>query len=104
LRFVALSVTGFGNFQKFGHWKEKAALARNCRRPGNCLARLRPRAPGSPILPVSTAVAVVALTAPHAAVATAAPGKRGESQAIAFPLLAVKADAPAGYNAHVSHS
>ena len=60
--------------------------------------------PKSPILPLAAAVTAVALGASPALAAPLSPGKRDEAKAVAFPLLAVKGQAPAGVGSHVSHS
>lgn len=57
----------------------------------------------SPILPLAAAVTAVALGASPALAAPLSPGKRDEVKVVAFPLLAVKGQSPAGLGYHVSH-
>jgi hypothetical protein len=64
----------------------------------------RPSVRKSPILPLAAAVTAVALSASPAQGSPLAPGKRGEANVVAVPLLAVKGQAPAGADSHVSHS
>lgn len=63
-----------------------------------------PAVPKSPILPLAAAVTAVALGASPALAAPFSPGKRDEARVVAFPLLAVKGQAPLGAGFHVSHS
>ncbi len=63
-----------------------------------------PGVPKSPILPLAAAVTAVALGASPAQAAPLSPGKRDEAKVVAFPLLAVKGQAPASVGSHVSHS
>lgn len=57
------------------------------------------------ILPVSAAVAAVALSASPAVVAASPAGRRDLNGPVAFPLLALRADtSPAAQGGHVSHS
>jgi hypothetical protein len=58
----------------------------------------------SPILPLAAAVTAVALSASPALAAPLSPGKQDQVKAVAFPLLAVKGQAPASVGSHVSHS
>jgi hypothetical protein len=58
----------------------------------------------SPILPLAAAVTAVALGASPALAAPLSPGKQDQVKAVAFPLLAVKGQAPASVGSHVSHS
>jgi hypothetical protein len=64
----------------------------------------RPAVPKSPILPLAAAVTAVTLGASPALASPLSPGKHNEAKAVAFPLLAVKGQAPASVGAHVSHS
>jgi hypothetical protein len=64
----------------------------------------RPDVPKSPILPLAAAVTALALGAAPAQAATLSPGKRDEVKVVAFPLLALKGQAPESIGAHVSHS
>jgi hypothetical protein len=63
-----------------------------------------PAVPKSPILPLAAAVTAVALSASPAQGAPLSPGKRDGATVVAFPLLAVKGQAPASVGSHVSHS
>ena len=63
-----------------------------------------PVVPKSPILPLAAAVTAVALGAAPAQAAPLSPGKRDGATVVAFPLLAVKGQAPASVGCHVSHS
>ena len=63
-----------------------------------------PVVPKSPILPLAAAVTAVALSASPAQAAPLLTGKRDGAAVVAFPLLAVKGQAPASAGAHVSHS
>jgi hypothetical protein len=58
----------------------------------------------SPILPLAAAVTALALGASPAQAATLSPGKRDAVKVVAFPLLALKGQAPASVGSHVSHS
>lgn len=60
--------------------------------------------PKSPILPLAAAVAAVTIGATPAMAASTLPGKRDEATVVAFPLAAVKIQAPANLESHVSHS
>ena len=64
----------------------------------------RPDVPKSPILPLAAAVTALALGATPAQAATLSPGKRDQAKVVAFPLLALKGQAPESIGAHVSHS
>jgi len=64
----------------------------------------RPDVSKSPILPLAAAVTALALGALPAQAATLSPGKRGEATVVAFPLLALRGQAPASVGSHVSHS
>lgn len=63
----------------------------------------RPAVSKSPIIPLAAAVTAVALGASPAVAAPLSPGKRDEAKVVAFPLLAVKGQAPASVGFHVSH-
>lgn len=63
-----------------------------------------PVVPKSPILPLAAAVTAVALSAAPAQATPLLAGKRDEVKVVAFPLLAVKGQMPAGVEGHVSHS
>jgi len=58
----------------------------------------------SPILPLAAAVTALALSASPAQAASLSAGKRDEAKVVAFPLLAVRGQAPASVGYHVSHS
>jgi hypothetical protein len=60
--------------------------------------------PKSPILPLAAAVTALALGAAPAQAATLSPGKRDQAKVVAFPLFALKGQAPESIGAHVSHS
>lgn len=64
----------------------------------------RPGVPKSAILPLAAAVTAVAVGASPALAAPLSAGRRDEVKAVAFPLLAVKGQAPANVGSHVSHS
>jgi hypothetical protein len=95
----------------------------NCRILGQAVLRLRraaahfpccgirplcrwygPVVPKSRILPVAAAVTAVALSAAPAQATPLLAGKRDDVKVVAFPLLAVKGQMPAGVEGHVSHS
>jgi len=63
-----------------------------------------PVVPKSRILPVAAAVTAVALSAAPAQAMPLLAGKRDDVKVVAFPLLAVKGQMPAGVEGHVSHS
>lgn len=60
--------------------------------------------PKSPVLPLAAAVAAVVLGASPALAAPTIAGKRDEAKVVAFPLVAVKSQVAANFEAHVSHS
>src|ERR1700722_1722742 len=60
--------------------------------------------PKSPILPLAAAVAALTLGASPAQAAPLSPGKRDGAKVVAFPLLALRGQAPASVGYHVSHS
>jgi hypothetical protein len=57
----------------------------------------------SPILPLAAAVTALTLGALPAQAASLSPGKRDEVKVVAFPLLALRGQAPASIGSHVSH-
>jgi hypothetical protein len=63
----------------------------------------RPDVSKSPILPLAAAVTALTLGALPAQAATLSPGKRDEVKVVAFPLLALRGQAPASVGSHVSH-
>jgi hypothetical protein len=93
-----------------GNWPRRSAASPSVRshfpccgiHPGYCW--YGPVVPKSPILPLAAAVTAVALSASPAQAAPLLAGKRDGAQVVAFPLLAVKGQMPAGVEGHVSHS
>jgi hypothetical protein len=63
----------------------------------------RPDVSKSPILPLAAAVTALTLGALPAQAASLSPGKRDEVKVVAFPLLALRGQAPASVGSHVSH-
>jgi hypothetical protein len=58
----------------------------------------------SPILPLAAAITAVAIGASPALASPLSAGKRDDAQVVAFPLLAVKGQGPAGFGYSANHS